>query len=130
MGKSKENNKTVNEQMTVDNLRLAEKDGLTIESNYISCCFKARFDVDKRFGIEKRHASDYVNLFSDYYPLDERLEMFYEIQNAKGVVIDQIMVEDLLSSEKETILSLMKQDGLEECIAKMNEKPDTGINLQ
>jgi len=89
----------------------------------------AWFDVDARFGTETYGTDDYINVYANYYPETDELEVGYTLIKADGSDCDFKAVE-ITDSEKNAILAKMKEAGLDECIAEMSEDQDSGMTIQ
>ena len=113
--------------ITEDNIVIDRE--LMIEDDYVNAYVAAWFDVDIRFATETYNTDDYINVYANYYPETEKLEGGYTLIKADGSCGD-FTVFELADCEKEVILAKMKEAGLDECIALMNEGPDTNIVMQ
>ncbi len=113
--------------MTKDNIEADRK--LYIEGEHINAYIAGYFDVDARFGTQTYGTDDYLNIYANYFPETEELEVGYTLITADGSDRDFQEVE-VSDSEKEAIIFAMKEAGLDKCIAEMNEDQDTGITLQ
>ena len=118
---------TAGELITIDNIAVDED--LVIDGNHVNAYIAAWFDVDNRFGAETYDTGDTVNLYADYYPDGNRLDAYYIIQHADGADSDPVPV-DLADSEREAILTSMKEAGLDDCVAEMSEEPESGVTMQ
>lgn len=118
------------EVMTADNLEIDSEDGLMIEGDHINAYIGAYFDVDKRFHLETEGTDEYVNLYANYFPADQRLDVFYIHHGSDGGEIAEKPVSDLTDDENDIILQLMKDAGLDELIEQMDEDQDAGITMQ
>ncbi|MDD4494428.1 MAG: hypothetical protein PHV32_08805 [Eubacteriales bacterium] len=118
------------EVMTAENLEIDSNDGLMIEEDHVNAYIGAYFDVDKRFRIETEGTDEYVNLYADYYPTDGRLDVYYIHHGSDGGEIATKSVDDLTDDERDVILQLMKNAGLDDLVAEMNGDQDSGISLQ
>jgi hypothetical protein len=65
---------------------------------------------------------DHVNLYADYYPQGERVEVYCVVKYADGSDSEEIMLSDIFDSEKEAILGHMRKAGLDELIAEMQSE--------
>jgi hypothetical protein len=101
-----------------------------IEGDHISAYIGAWFNVDKRFRLETEGTDEYVNLYADFFPADNRLDVFYIHHGSDGGEIATKTVDDLTDDEKEVILALMKEAGLDELVAEMNEDQGAGMTMQ
>jgi len=116
--------------MSADNLEI---NGLhmTEDNDCITAHLQQQFDSDARFGTELYGTDGYMNLYAEYDPADDRLEVFYIIYHVDGTDTgspdDPVTVNDLTAAEKETILQLMRDAGLDELIAEMNKDQDSGM---
>ena len=113
--------------ITKDNIEIDRE--LFNEDDHINAYIAAWFDVDSRFGTETHGTDDYLNVYANYYPETEELEVGYTLIKADGSDCDFKAVE-LTDSEKDTILTKMKEAGLDECISEMNEDQDADISMQ
>lgn len=113
--------------ITKDNIEIDRE--LFIEDDHINAYMAAWFDVDGRFGTETHGTDDYLNIYANYYPETEELEVGYTLIKADGSYCDFKAVE-LADSEKDAILTKMKEAGLDECIVEMNEEQDSGMTMQ
>jgi len=118
------------EVMTADNLEINANDGLIIDGEKINAYIGAYLDVDKRFHLETDGTDEYVNLYADYYPADGRLDVFYIHHGSDGGEIATKTVDDLTDDERDVILQLMKDAGLDERVTEMNEDQDSGMTMQ
>lgn len=116
------------EVMTRDNLEVDSD--LIIIDDHINAYLAAWFDVDKRFKTETYGTDEYINLYADYYPADNRLDVFYVHHGSDGGEIATKPVDDLADSEREIILQLMKEAGMDDLIAEMNQAQDAGMTMQ
>ena len=114
--------------MTAENLEISEE--LVIDADHINAYIGAWFDVDKRFRLETEGTDEYVNLYANYYPADERLDVFYIHHGSDGGEIAEKPVSDLTDDERDVILQLMKDAGLDELVAQMDEDQDAGMTMQ
>ena len=114
------------EQIIVDNIAIDNE--LIIHENHINAYVGVWFDVDKRLGIKTHDTDDYIDLYADYYPAEDRLEASYTVVHGNGSYTNQIPVE-LTDSEKEAILTEMKKVGLDECIVEMSEDQDVSLAM-
>lgn len=113
------------EVMTRDNLFVDSE--LIIIDDHINAYLGAWFDVDKRFKTETYGTDEYINLYADYYPADVRLDVFFVHHGSDGGEIVTKPVDDLTDSEREVILQLMKEIGLDNLVAEMSEEQDSGM---
>jgi len=111
-------------------MAIDSEDGLIIEGDQINAYIGAYFDVDKRFCLETEGTDEYVNLYADYYPTTEKLDGFYIHHGADGGEIAEKPVSDLTDDERDVILRLMKDAGLDEFVAEMDENQETGMTMQ
>jgi hypothetical protein len=116
--------------MTADNLEIDADDGLMIEGDHINAYIGAYFDADKRFRIETEGTDEYVNLYANYFPADERLDVFYIHHGSDGGEIAEKPVSDLTDDERDVILQLMKDAGLDELVEQMDKDQDVGMTMQ
>ena len=102
---------------------------LFIEDDYINALISARFDVDDRFGTATRGTADYLNIYANYSPDTDELEVGYTLIKDDGTDCDfkEVRIAD---SEKAAIFAKMKEAGLDEAIAEMNENQDSGMAMQ
>jgi len=118
------------EVMRSDNLEIDADDGLMIEGDHINAYIGAYFDVDKRFRLETEGTDEYVNLYANFFPADGRLDVFYVHHGSDGGEIAEKPVSDLTDDERDVILQLMKDAGLDELVAQMDEDQDAGMTMQ
>jgi hypothetical protein len=112
--------------ITKDNIEIDRE--LFIENDYINAYIGAWFDVDTRFGTQTHDTEDYVNVYANYYPKTEKLEVGYTLIKADGSDSDFIAVE-LADSERDAILEKLREVGLDECITEMQSDPDESEGL-
>jgi hypothetical protein len=98
--------------ITKDNIEIDRE--LLIEEGYINAYIAAWFDVDERFGTKTADTDDYVNVYANYYPENEELEVGYTLIRADGANCDFVAVE-LADSERTAILEKLRDAGLDEC---------------
>ena len=109
-------------RLTAEDIRINHDDMFNEdESDTITAYLETRFDVDKRFGTTAHGTDDYINLYAEFNPYEERLALFYFIHYADGKVSDSIDVRDVSDSEKKAILGVMKEAGLDDVISEMKE---------
>ncbi|MDR1465385.1 MAG: hypothetical protein LBJ11_08825 [Oscillospiraceae bacterium] len=113
--------------ITPDNIEIDRE--LFIEDDHINAYIGAWFDVDSRFGTQTHDTDDYVNVYANYYPETEELEVGYTLIKADGSDSDFIAVE-LADSERDAILEKLREAGLDECIAEMQSDPDEDVGMQ
>jgi hypothetical protein len=101
---------------------------LLIEDDHINAYVGAWFDVDARFGTQTYDTDDYVNVYANYYPETEKLEVGYTLITADGSDSDFVAVE-LTDSERDAILTKLREAGLDECVAEMQADPDEGEGI-
>jgi hypothetical protein len=94
---------------------------LMIEYDHINASIGTWFDVDEKFGTQTHGTDDWVNFYADYYPTDGRLEACYILNHADGSDSDPVPVE-LADSERDIILEMMREQGLDECILEMQQE--------
>jgi hypothetical protein len=111
--------------LTENDIRIS--DGLIIDEDRINAYIEQWSDLDKWLGIQMRETEDYVNIYADYYPETARLEVYYCIHRTDGTDSDKTIV-PLADSEKELILRLMREQGLDDCVREM--KQDSGLELK
>ena len=114
--------------MTKDSLAIDSE--LLIEEDHINAYLAVWFDTDKRFNLHTKGTDEYVTLCADYYPADERLEVYYIHHAPDGSYIDIKDVDNLSDNERKLILQLMKDEGLDDCIMEMNEKQSPNISME
>jgi len=113
--------------ITEDNIHIDRE--LFVEDDYINALVSAWFDVDNRFGTETHGTDDYINIYANYYPDTEELEVGYTLMKADGTDCGFKEVE-MADSEKAAILAKMKEAGLDEAIAEMNGDQDASMTMQ
>ncbi|HBT64807.1 MAG TPA: hypothetical protein DEB10_09140 [Ruminococcaceae bacterium] len=118
------------EVITAENLEIDNDDGLMIEKDHINAYIGAYFNAVKRFNLKIESKDDYLSLYADFYPTDGRLDVYYIHHGSDGGEIATKPVDDLTDDEKEAILQLMKDAGLDDLVAEMNGDQDFGISLQ
>ena len=89
-------------------------DDIFIEEDHLNGYIETYFDVDRRFGLETVDTMNYVNLYADYYPDDDRLVVTYIIVHNDGENDEDYEVQDLANSERELIIRLMNKKCEEE----------------
>ncbi|MDR1570273.1 MAG: hypothetical protein LBS72_07285 [Oscillospiraceae bacterium] len=107
--------------ITKENIEIDRE--LFIEDNHINAYIAAWFDVDARFGTQTHDTDDYINVYANYFPEIEELEVGYTLINADGSDSDFVAVE-LADSEREAILAKLREAGLDECVAEMQSDAD------
>ncbi|MDR1891989.1 MAG: hypothetical protein LBQ48_03140, partial [Oscillospiraceae bacterium] len=101
-------------RLTAADIRIGPDDMETdVENSCISASIQSWFDVDARFGTETYGMDDYINLYADFNPFLHNFELYYFIHYANGNVSDAVYVEDVSAEERNTILSLMREAGLD-----------------
>lgn len=113
--------------ITKDNIEIDRE--LFIEEDHINAYVAVWLDVDDHFGTKTHGTDDYLNVYANYYPETEELEVGYTLIKADGSDCDFQTVE-VTDSEKDAILAKMKEAGLDECIMEMNEEHDSGMTMQ
>jgi hypothetical protein len=115
-------------QMTADTMEITDE--LCIEDDHINAYIAAWFDVDARFGTQTHNTDDYVNVYANYYPETEELEVGYTLIRADGSDSDFVAVE-LTDSERKAVLEKLKDAGLDECVAEMRcgQDEDAGMTF-
>ena len=113
--------------ITEDNIEIDRE--LFAEDDHINALVTGWFDVDGRFGTETHGTADYINIYANYYPETGEMEFGYTLMKADGSDCDFKVVE-IADSEKAAILAKMKEAGLDEAIAEMNEDQDSGMTMQ
>ena len=116
--------------MTADNIGINSDDGLFADGDRVTAYLDTYFDVDKRFGLQTEGTNAYVDLCANYYPEDDSLSVYYILHDTDGTEREPFPVDDLTGTEQETILQLMKDAGLDDLVAGMNEDQDSGITMQ
>jgi hypothetical protein len=107
--------------MTAENLDI---DGvLCIEGDHVNAYLGVWFNADKRFGLQTEGKDSYINLYADYYPEDGSLSVYYILHDTDGTEREPVSATGLTDFERETILKLMRDAGLEECITEMQDSP-------
>jgi hypothetical protein len=119
----------IDEPITYDNIRI--NDELIIEDDHINAITESWFDVDARFGTVTRDTDSYVNVYADYFPKDDRLDVCYVVAHPSGDDEDAVPVNDLAESEREAFMQRMHEAGLDECIAEMEaeQSEDGGMTM-
>jgi hypothetical protein len=112
--------------ITKDNIEIDRE--LFIEDDHINAYIAAWFDVDQRFGTDTADSDEYINVYANYIPETDELEVGYTLIKADGSDSDFIAVE-LADSEREAILEKLKEAGLDECIAEMRQEADEGMTM-
>ncbi|MFA7135883.1 MAG: hypothetical protein WC125_08485 [Bacteroidales bacterium] len=118
--------KDARELITKENIDVDRE--LFIEDDHINAYISGWFDVDSRFGTKTYGTADYLNIYANYFPDTEELEVGYTLIKDDGTGCDFKAVE-ITDSEKEAIIAKMKEVGLDECIAEMNEDQDSGMSM-
>ena len=113
--------------ITEDNIYIDRE--LFDEEDHINALVSAWFDVDDRFDTKTYGTADYLNIYANYFPDTEELEVGYTLIKDDGTDCDFKAVE-MASSEKAAILAKMKEAGLDKLIAEMNEDQDAGMIMQ
>ena len=109
------------QEMTADDIRI--RDELLIEDDHVNAYLEVWFDIGKRFGLPTLGEDDSVNLYADYYSMNERLDVCCIIKYADGTDSETIPLKNMTGSEKEMILEHMREAGLEDCLAELGAKP-------
>ncbi|MDR2525664.1 MAG: hypothetical protein LBC83_05730 [Oscillospiraceae bacterium] len=112
--------------ITKDNIEIDRE--LFIEDDYINAYIGAWFDVDARFGTQTHGTDDYLNVYANFTPATDELEVGYTLLKADGSDSDFVAVE-LADSERDAILEKLREAGLDECIAEMRDEPDESEGL-
>jgi hypothetical protein len=112
--------------ITKDNIEIDRE--LFIEDDHINAYIGALFDVDARFGTQTHGTDDYLNVYANYTPETEKLEVGYTLIKADGSDSDFVAV-GLSDSERDAILEKLREAGLDECIAEMQGEPDDSEGL-
>ncbi|MDR2513592.1 MAG: hypothetical protein LBD02_00060 [Christensenellaceae bacterium] len=107
--------------ITKDNIEIDRE--LFIEDDYINAYIGAWFDVDARFGTQTHGTDDYLNVYANFTPATDELEVGYTLIKADGSDSGFVAVE-LADSEKTAILEKLREAGLDECIVEMQEDSD------
>jgi len=115
------------QEMTAGDIRI--HDALLIEDDHVNACLGIQFDAGRRFGLPALGGDDSVNLYADYYPMNERLEVCCIIKYADGTDSEPVALRDMTGSEKEMLLEHMREAGLEDCLAEMGLRP-AQVNLE
>jgi len=102
--------------------RICIRDELLIESNHINAYLETWFDISRRLGLPALGEDDSGNMYADYYPRDDRLEVHCIIKYADGTSSEAIEL-DITDSERDVILQCMRGAGLDDCIAEIGIKP-------
>jgi len=103
--------------MNADNIIVGPE--IFFEEDHLNGYIETWFDVDLRFNLSTADTPDYVNVYADYYPDDDRLVVTYIIIHNDGEGDEDFEVKDLADSERELIIRLMNEqckkenDGLE-----------------
>jgi hypothetical protein len=115
--------------MTAENLDI--DDELIIDEDHVNAYLGMWFDADKRFGLQTEGTDAYINLYADYYPENGSLNVYYILHDSDGAGREPVPVSDLTDFERETILRLMRDAGLEERVTEMQDSPDedTGMTM-
>lgn len=103
---------------------------LIIEDNHINAYVAVWFDVDERLGLNTDGTDEFVNIYADYYPDEKKLDVFYVHHGPDGETINECPIPDLTTGEREHIIYLMKNEGMDKLIAEMDEATTSGINMQ
>ena len=98
--------------LTADNIRVGHE--IFFEEDHLNAYVETWFDVDRRFNLSTEDTSDYVNVYADYYPDDDRLVVTYIIIHGDGSGNEDFEVQDLADSERELIIRLMNEKCKEE----------------
>jgi hypothetical protein len=106
---------------TKDNIEIDRE--LFIEDDHINAYVGLYLDVDARFSTSTYGTDDYVNAYANYFPATEELEVGYTLIKADGSDSDFVAVE-ITDSEKAAILEKLREAGLDECVAEMEQDTD------
>ena len=109
------------QEMTANDIRI--RDELLIEDDHVNAYLEVWFDIGKRFGLPALSEDDSVNLYADYYSMNDRLDVCCIIKYADGTDSEPIPLKNMTGSEKEMILEHMREAGLEDCLAELGAKP-------
>jgi hypothetical protein len=114
--------------ITKDNIEIDSE--IFFEDDHINAYIAAWFDVDERFGTATHDTDDYLNVYANYYPKTEGLEVGYTLIKADGSDSDFVAVE-LVNSEHDAIFEKLQDAGLDECIAEMRDEQneDEGMTM-
>jgi len=115
-------------ELTAEHLQIIDE--LIAEDDHVNAYIETWLNTSEHFGIDTEDTSETVNLYADYYPEDGRLSVYYIHRGSHGEVISQTTLDDLTKVESGLILRLMKDERMDELIAEMNEKPQTGMSMQ
>lgn len=108
-------------QITANDLRI--RDELIIEDDHVNAYLEVWFDLRDRFDLPAMGAEDSVNLYADYYPQGERLDVYCIIKRGNGSNSESIPLNNISDGEQQVVLQLMRDAGLDVCVAKMNAEP-------
>jgi hypothetical protein len=106
---------------TKDNIEIDRE--LFIEDDHINAYVGLYLDVDARFSTSTYGTDDYVNAYANYFPATEELEFGYTLIKAGGSDSDFVAIE-LADSERTAILEKLREAGLDECVAEMEQDTD------
>ena len=108
------NTKTQEDRYLLTAEKICIGDDIFFEDDYLNAYIETWFDVDLRFGIKTEDTPDWVNVYGNYYPDEDRLVVIYIIIHDDGRNDEDFEVEDLADSERELIIRLMDEKCKEE----------------
>jgi hypothetical protein len=112
--------------ITKDNIEIDRE--LFIEDDHINAYIAAWFDVDNRFGTDTADNDDYVNVYANFFPDTEELEVGYTLMKADGSDSEFVVVE-LAGTERAAILEKLQEAGLDKCVSEMRQESDEGMTM-
>jgi hypothetical protein len=112
--------------VTKENIEIDRE--LFIEDDHINAYVAAWFDVDARFGTATYDTASYVNVYANYFPETEELEVGYTLIKADGSDSDFVAIK-LADTERTAILEKLREAGLDECVAELQSDPDKNVGM-
>ena len=115
-------------RLTSEDLRIDPDDvGMNDDCDKICTYLETHCNLDARLDME-HEPSSYVNLYAEFEPFTDGFELYYYIHYANGDVSDQIFLDDFNESEKEAIMSLMREKGMDDLVKEIlvENEPEWG----
>jgi hypothetical protein len=103
-------------RITAGNIRIDPE--LIEHEDHVNAYIEMWFDVDGYFGTDTAESDEYINLYADYYPDGERLDVYYFIHRNIGADTGPIQWR-LAREEQAAVLQGMKDAGLDEMLGEI-----------
>ena len=95
-------------------------DELLVEGDHINAYLDVWFDAAARFGLTRLlGGDDYINLYADYYPKSQRLNVYCVVKYADGSDSKPIPLSDMSRNERAVVMGVMRDAGLDKYAAEM-----------